>query len=221
MVMTSQYLLHFSLTLALFRVLEAETGEITLDGENIAGLGLQKLRQSITIIPQDPVLFSSTLRFNLDPSKEYPDQRILECLQLAGLGDAGSDLDVEVQERGENFSVGQRQLICLARALLRSSRILVLDEATAAVDPDTDAVVQRTVREQFQGCTVVTIAHRLNTVLDSDRVLVLEAGRVKEIGAPDQLLADSNSALYSLAAHAGISRHLQALHEAQEIGKPS
>ena len=205
-----------SLTLALFRVLEAEAGEVILDGQNIAGLGLQKLRRSITIIPQDPVLFSSTLRFNLDPSKEYPDQRILECLQLAGLGDAGSDLDVEVQERGENFSVGQRQLICLARALLRSSRILVLDEATAAVDPDTDAVVQRTVREQFEGCTVVTIAHRLNTVLDSDRVLVLEAGRVKEIGPPDQLLADSNSALYSLAAHAGISRRLQTQHEVEE-----
>ena len=211
-----------SLTLALFRVLEAEAGEVTLDGENIAGLGLQKLRRSITIIPQDPVLFSSTLRFNLDPSKEHPDQRILECLQLAGLGDAGSDLDMEVQERGENFSVGQRQLICLARALLRSSKLLVLDEATAAVDPDTDAVVQRTVREHFQGCTVVTIAHRLNTVLDSDRVLVLEAGRVKEIGTPNQLLDDSNSALFSLAAHAGcISRHSQAQQDAEEDGKPS
>ena len=124
---------------------------------------------------------------------------------------------MEVQERGENFSVGQRQLICLARALLRSSKLLVLDEATAAVDPDTDAVVQRTVREHFQGCTVVTIAHRLNTVLDSDRVLVLEAGRVKEIGAPDQLLADSNSALFSLASHAGISR----LSQDQDNGKPS
>ena len=211
-----------SLTLALFRVLEAEAGQVTLDGENIAGLGLQKLRRSITIIPQDPVLFSSTLRFNLDPSKEYPDQRILDCLQLAGLGSAGSDLDMEVQERGENFSVGQRQLICLARALLRSSKLLVLDEATAAVDPDTDAVVQRTVREHFQGCTVVTIAHRLNTVLDSDRVLVLEAGRLKEIGTPDQLLADSNSALFSLAAHAGISRLSQAQqHEDQENDKPS
>ena len=210
-----------SLTLALFRVLEAEAGEVTLDGENIAGLGLQKLRRSITIIPQDPVLFSSTLRFNLDPSKEHPDQRILECLQLAGLGDAGSDLDMEVQERGENFSVGQRQLICLARALLRSSKLLVLDEATAAVDPDTDAVVQRTVREHFQGCTVVTIAHRLNTVLDSDRVLVLEAGRLKEIGTPNQLLDDSNSALFSLAAHAGISRHSQAQQDAEEDGKAS
>ena len=220
-----------SLTLALFRVLEAEVGQVTLDGVNIAGLGLQKLRRSITIIPQDPVLFSSSLRFNLDPSKEYPDQRILECLQLAGLGDAGADLDLEVQERGENFSVGQRQLICLARALLRSSKLLVLDEATAAVDPDTDAVVQRTVRQQFKACTVITIAHRLNTisteditlqmfnrlntVLDSDRVLVLEAGRVKELGAPSQLLADSNSALSSLAAHAGISRQSQALQETQ------
>ena len=193
-----------SLTLALFRVLEAEAGSITLDGVDLASLGLQKLRSSITIIPQDPVLFSSSLRFNLDPATEHSDDRILECLRLAGLEDVTKDLGMEVQERGENFSVGQRQLICLARALLRSTKLLVLDEATAAVDPDTDAVVQRTVREQFKGCTVLTIAHRLNTVLDSDRVLVLDKGRLKELGPPALLLANPSSALSSLARSAGI-----------------
>jgi ABC-type multidrug transport system fused ATPase/permease subunit len=193
-----------SLTLALWRVLEAEAGSITLDGVNLATLGLQRLRRALTIIPQDPVLFSASLRFNLDPGSEHTDTRILECLQLAGLGEAGRDLDKEVQERGENFSVGQRQLICLARALLRSSRLLVLDEATAAVDPATDAVVQRTVREHFKHCTVITIAHRLHTVLDSDRVVVLDAGRVGEEGPPAELLADPASTLHRLARHAGI-----------------
>jgi len=188
-----------SLGLVLFRVMEAEEGSVVIDGENIAQLGLQRLRSRLTIIPQDPVLFSSSLRFNLDPANIYSDNEIKRCLQLAGLTEQAEDLDSQVQERGENFSVGQRQLICLARALLRSSKLLLLDEATAAVDLETDDVVQKTIREQFSNCTVLTIAHRLNTIMDSDRVMVLDKGKVMEFDSPSALLKDQNSMFYSLA----------------------
>jgi len=188
-----------SLGLVLFRVMEAEEGSVVIDGENIAQLGLQRLRSRLTIIPQDPVLFSSSLRFNLDPANIYSDNEIKRCLQLAGLSTQAEDLDSQVQERGENFSVGQRQLICLARALLRSSKLLLLDEATAAVDLETDDVVQKTIREQFSSCTVLTIAHRLNTIMDSDRVMVLDKGKVMEFDSPSALLKDQNSMFYSLA----------------------
>jgi len=188
-----------SLALVLFRVMEAEEGSIVVDGENIAQLGLQRLRSRLTIIPQDPVLFSSSLRFNLDPANIYSDDDIKRCLQLAGLSTQAEDLDSQVQERGENFSVGQRQLICLARALLRSSKLLLLDEATAAVDLETDDVVQKTIREQFSNCTVLTIAHRLNTIMDSDRVLVLDKGKVMEFDSPSTLLKNPDSIFYSLA----------------------
>jgi len=182
-----------SLGLVLFRVMEPEEGSVVIDGENIAQLGLQRLRSRLTIIPQDPVLFSSSLRFNLDPANIYSDNEIKRCLQLAGLTEQAEDLDSQVQERGENFSVGQRQLICLARALLRSSKLLLLDEATAAVDLETDDVVQKTIREQFSNCTVLTIAHRLNTIMDSDRVMVLDKGKVMEFDSPSALLKDQNS----------------------------
>jgi len=139
------------------------------------------------------------LRFNLDPANIYSDNEIKRCLQLAGLSTQAEDLDSQVQERGENFSVGQRQLICLARALLRSSKLLLLDEATAAVDLETDDVVQKTIREQFSSCTVLTIAHRLNTIMDSDRVMVLDKGKVMEFDSPSALLKDQDSMFYSLA----------------------
>jgi len=193
-----------SLSLSLFRIMEASQGSIFIDGVDISRLGLQLLRSRLTIIPQDPVLFSSSLRFNLDPASQYSDQDVNRCLSLAGLGQFSGQLDMQVQEKGENFSVGQRQLMCLARALLRSTRILLLDEATAAVDLETDDVVQNTIREQFRDCTVLTIAHRLNTIMDSDRVMVLEEGRILEFDRPQVLIDNQQTVFYSLAKVAGL-----------------
>ncbi|NXM53965.1 MRP1 protein, partial [Illadopsis cleaveri] len=196
-----------SLTLGLFRINEAAEGEIIIDGINIAKIGLHDLRFKITIIPQDPILFSGSLRMNLDPFDQYSDEDIWRSLELAHLKNFVSSLpdklNHECAEGGENLSVGQRQLVCLARALLRKSKILVLDEATAAVDLETDKLIQSTIRSQFEECTVLTIAHRLNTIMDYTRVLVLERGEVVECGTPDQLLQEKGI-FYSMAKDSGL-----------------
>lgn len=198
-----------SLSLSLFRILEAISGKITIDGENIAEFGLHDLRSRLTIIPQDPVLFSGTLRFNLDPLKIHTDYEIWRALELAHLKShilsLESGLDYQVSEYGENFSVGQRQLICLARAILRKSKILVLDEATASVDLETDSVVQKTIRDVFRDCTIITIAHRIHTILDSDRILVLDRGVVVELDTPKKLMARPESKFASLMRDAGLN----------------
>ncbi|XP_050673788.1 multidrug resistance-associated protein 1 isoform X2 [Leptidea sinapis] len=197
-----------TLTLGLFRIVEASSGRILIDGIDISSLGLQQLRSRITIIPQDPVLFSGTLRMNLDPFQTYSDDDIWRSLRHAHLESFVRGLPAgllnEVSEGGENLSVGQRQLVCLARALLRKTPLLVLDEATAAVDLETDELIQKTIRSEFASCTVLTIAHRLNTILDSTRVMVLDKGQLVEYAPPDQLLADPNSLFYSMAKDAGI-----------------
>ncbi|XP_075790564.1 LOW QUALITY PROTEIN: ATP-binding cassette sub-family C member 2 [Pelodiscus sinensis] len=197
-----------SLTSCLFRLLEAAGGKIVIDGVDIATIGLHDLRRSLTIIPQDPVLFSGPLRMNLDPFGQYSDEELWKALELAHLQayvlDLPERLCYPVSEGGENLSVGQRQLLCLARALLRKSKILILDEATAAVDLETDTLIQTTIRHEFANCTVLTIAHRLHTILDSDRVLVLHAGHMVELGSPEQLLQQQG--LFSaMAKDAGIA----------------
>ncbi|NXR75548.1 MRP1 protein, partial [Pycnonotus jocosus] len=196
-----------SLTLGLFRINEAAEGEIIIDGINIAKIGLHDLRFKITIIPQDPVLFAGSLRMNLDPFDQHSDEDIWRSLELAHLKNFVSSLpdklNHECAEGGENLSVGQRQLVCLARALLRKSKILVLDEATAAVDLETDKLIQSTIKSQFEECTVLTIAHRLNTIMDYTRVLVLERGEVVECGTPDQLLQEKGI-FYSMAKDSGL-----------------
>ncbi|KAJ6367635.1 hypothetical protein OIU78_000241 [Salix suchowensis] len=186
---------------ALFRIVELERGEITIDGCDVAKFGLTDLRKVLSIIPQSPILFSGTVRFNLDPFSEHNDADLWEALERAHLKDAirnnSFGLDAEVFEGGENFSVGQRQLLSLARALLRRSKILVLDEATASVDVRTDALIQKTIREEFRSCTMLVIAHRLNTIIDCDRILVLEAGQVLEHGTPEELLLPNEGSTFS------------------------
>lgn len=195
-----------SLASALFRLAEPN-GSIKIDDVEVLILGLHDLRRHLSIIPQDPVLFTGTVRYNLDPFGSYDDGEIwrsLEQVQLKWsieLLDEG--LEAVVTEGGSNFSVGQRQLFCLARALLRRNKILILDEATANVDLETDAIIQQVIREQFSQCTILTIAHRLETVMDSDRIMVLRFGEIAEFNEPHVLLSKPNSYLLRLVEHTG------------------
>ncbi|CAG0905757.1 unnamed protein product [Darwinula stevensoni] len=197
-----------SLMLGLFRIVEKASGRIAIDGVDIGRIGLHDLRSRLTIIPQDPVLFSGSLRSNLDPFEKHSDEEVWRALELSHLKafvkGLPQGLQNPVAEGGQNFSVGQRQLVCLARALLRKTRILLLDEATAAVDLETDELIQETIRREFRNCTVLTIAHRINTVLDYDKVLVLDGGETREFGSPAGLLRDSRSAFAALARDARV-----------------
>ncbi|XP_076389766.1 multidrug-Resistance like Protein 1 isoform X2 [Megachile rotundata] len=198
-----------SLTLALFRIIEAADGKIFIDDIDIAKLGLHDLRSRLTIIPQDPILFSGTLRINLDPFNCYTDDEVWRALEHAHLKSfiktLPNGLLHEITEGGENLSIGQRQLICLARALLRKTKVLILDEATASVDLETDDLIQTTIRQEFSDCTVLTIAHRLNTILDSDRVIVLDKGLIMEYDSPEALLRNSSSLFHNIAKDAGLA----------------
>jgi len=183
-----------SLMTALFRITEMEPdgGKILIDGKDISQIGLSVLRLNLSIIPQDPVMFSNTVRYNLDPFGEKSEYELWEALKKVQLAEAiavlPDGLDEQVAEGGENFSQGQRQLLCIARSLLRKPKILVMDEATASIDNTTDAAIQQMIRENFASATILTIAHRLNTIMDSDRVLVLDDGRVAEFDSPAALI---------------------------------
>jgi len=186
-----------SIVMTLFRLVQPEAGSsITIDDVSIMDLKLRELRQRIAIIPQDPTLFSGTIRFNMDPFNEHTDEEIWKGLENAGLKETISalkdKLEAEVRTNGENFSVGQRQLLCLARAMIRDSSILVMDEATASVDIETDAIIQQALRTKFDRVTVLTIAHRLNTIIDYDKILVLSKGEVLEYDTPKNLLFETN-----------------------------
>jgi ABC-type multidrug transport system fused ATPase/permease subunit len=183
-----------SLMIALFRISELEDGGfVNIDGVNIGEIGTAALRLNISIIPQDPVMFSNTIRYNIDPFAEKSDDELWAVLKKVEMGEAiaglPKGLDDVVAEGGENFSQGQRQLLCIARSLLRKPKILVMDEATASIDNETDATIQRMIRENFQDATVLTIAHRLNTIMDSDRILVLDDGHIVELDTPENLMA--------------------------------
>ncbi|KAG0203052.1 hypothetical protein BGX28_004548 [Mortierella sp. GBA30] len=197
-----------SVTMALFRIIEAAEGSIMIDGVDISTLGLHELRSRLTIIPQDPFLFGDSIRSNLDPFSRHTDSEIWAALESASLktyiSSLAEGLSTKIENGGENMSLGQRQLMSLARAMLsKNTRVLCLDEATAAIDIETDNAIQQALRRQFKGCTVLTIAHRINTIMDSDRILVLDKGGLKEYETPAKLLADPQSVFYSLAKESG------------------
>ena len=186
-----------SLTTALFRLVEISEGNIFIDDTDISKVPLSNLRSSISIIPQDPILFSGSVRFNLDPFNKYSNDQLWEVLDCTHLKktilELPEQLNTEVHAHNSKFSVGEKQLICLARVLLRNSKILILDEATAAVDPGTESIVHQTIREWFSSSTVMIIAHRLSTVLDCDRILTLDNGNIVEFDSPNNLIADPTS----------------------------
>ncbi|KAF2894913.1 hypothetical protein ILUMI_11262 [Ignelater luminosus] len=207
-----------SMIAALFQLYEIE-GTTIIDGVDTTEVPLEELRKSISIIPQDPVLFSGTIRRNLDPFDEYNDDILWNALEQVELKQIISELPKNlfgnVAENGSNFSIGQRQLICLARAIVRNNKILVMDEATANVDAHTDNLIQKTIREKFAGCTVITIAHRLHTIMDSDKVLVIDDGKVMEFNHPYSLLQNRNSIFYAMVEATGTSAAMN-LHNIAE-----
>ncbi|KAF0701401.1 Aste57867_8103 [Aphanomyces stellatus] len=196
-----------SLTMALFRMHDAASGSIRIDGVDIATIGVHTLRRAIAIIPQTPVLFQGTLRTVLDPCSDFDDAQLWACLHKVKLADrvaaAPTKLNSPVDENGENFSIGERQLLCMARALLRQAKIVILDEATAAMDHDTDRTLQRVIRTSFASSTVLTIAHRLDTVMDSDRIFVFDQGRLVQCDAPMTLVGQGSGIFYELYTEGG------------------
>ncbi|GMM34217.1 ATP-binding cassette bilirubin transporter [Saccharomycopsis crataegensis] len=222
-----------TLTLALFRIIEATGGSIVIDDVDTSKIGMYDLRSKLNIIPQDSQAFEGTVRQNLDPFSKCKDEELWKALEMAHLKDhvmsmkdeeknkddheqedaseseagtqegAGEGLYAKVNEGGSNLSAGQKQLLCLARALLNPSRILILDEATAAVDVKTDKIVQETIRKEFSDRTILTIAHRIDTIMDNDKILVLDRGEVKEFDSPANLLKDKDTIFYSLCERGG------------------
>lgn len=190
----------------LFRLAPLE-GSIAIDDLACDDMPLSSLRSKLSIIPQEPILFSGTLRKNLDPFDEYKDEALWNALNEVELGSALSQspggLFAHVADGGANFSVGERQLLCLARAIVRNNKILILDEATANIDLQTDELIQNTIRRKFKDCTVLTIAHRLHTVMDSDKILVLNEGRVEEFDHPYTLLQNKEGKFYGLVQETG------------------
>ncbi|KAI3366042.1 hypothetical protein L3Q82_009871, partial [Scortum barcoo] len=208
-----------SLVSALFRLAEPQ-GKIYIDGVLTSEIGLHDLRQKMSIIPQDPVLFTGSMRKNLDPFNEHTDEELWNALEEVQLKSVVEELPGKLEtvlaESGSNFSVGQRQLVCLARAVLRKNRILIIDEATANVDPRTDELIQKTIRDKFRECTVLTIAHRLNTIIDSDRILILDAGKIDAYDEPYTLLQDPEGIFYKMVQQTGKQEAAALLEAAKE-----
>ncbi|ERL93563.1 hypothetical protein D910_10852 [Dendroctonus ponderosae] len=212
-----------SIMTALFRLADVE-GKIIIDGICTKDIPLKTMRSKISIIPQEPIIFAGTLRSNLDPFGKYEDEVIWNALEEVELKEVVSELkgglESKVSEGGSNFSLGQRQLICLARAIVRNNKILVLDEATANVDPKTDALIQSTIRRKFADCTVLTIAHRLITIMDSDKVLVMDGGEAIEFDYPHILLQNPHGVFYGLVKEAGKAGAEQLAKIARQVNFP-
>jgi ATP-binding cassette subfamily C (CFTR/MRP) protein 1 len=183
-----------SLVTALLRLVELDDGQIILDGVDIKSIGLRRLRSSIAVIPQDPVLFSGSIKSNLDPFEQFADERLVDVLVRVGLwtnesGSAVKSLEDQVLQDGSNFSAGQRQLLVIARALLDGASVVICDEATAAIDAEADSRIQRVLRTDFAKATTLTVAHRLNTIMDSTHILVMSDGKAVEFDTPGKLLS--------------------------------
>jgi ATP-binding cassette subfamily C (CFTR/MRP) protein 1 len=188
--------------LAFLRIVDIAGGTVEIGGKPHTDFALEHLRALFAMIPQDPVLFTGTVRSNLDPFNDATDESIREALRQTGMlerVDKDGGIDCDVSEGGKNFSVGQRQLLCLARALLKpSTGFILMDEATANIDPESDKLIQRTIRTAFADRTVITIAHRLSTVMDSDQIVVMDAGEAKEVGTPSELVQRENGIFRSM-----------------------
>ena len=221
------------MTLALFRFLEAREGTIHIDGLDISKINLHSLRSRLAIIPQDPVLFSGTVRSNLDAFDEHTDSELRDALERVQLipptgqntpSTSGTStpslqknknpftsLQSPITEGGLNLSQGQRQLLCLARAIVSHPKIMVLDEATSAVDMDTDALIQRSIRQEFTDSTLIVIAHRLSTIADFDKILVLGEGKVVEFGKARDLMELEGGVFRGMVKESGERQRLEEL----------
>ena len=190
-----------TLWLALSRIVEAASGQILIDGIDISKISLQNLREKISIIPQDPTLFEDTLKFNLDPENKATDSELIDILKLASLGNLLDrnikGLNQQIEDKGQNLSSGEKQLICICRAIIRNCKIILMDEATANIDIKTEETIQRLINDKFRYATVVTIAHRLKTIINSSKMLVLDKGKVAEFNSPEILMKDTSSIFYS------------------------
>eukprot|EP00929_Paragymnodinium_shiwhaense_P018512 TRINITY_DN12931_c0_g1_i5.p1 TRINITY_DN12931_c0_g1~~TRINITY_DN12931_c0_g1_i5.p1 ORF type:complete len:1264 (+),score=309.55 TRINITY_DN12931_c0_g1_i5:146-3937(+) len=203
---------------ALLRLVEPDAGRILVAGQETAKMGLMHLRSLLTIIPQDPVMFSGSLRWNLDPTHQYSDNDVAQACEAIGLSSMRSTFSLleEVKESGSNFSLGERQLLCMARAMLRRNPVMLLDEATASMDVESDARLQKVLRNDMRSCTVITVAHRLGTIMDYDRILAMSFGEVAEYGSPRELLDPTRPGpgiFRSLAREAGLAPEAVALQD--------
>jgi len=191
-----------TICMSLFRILEAFEGEIQIDNINIAEIDLKILRSNLTIIPQDPNLMKGSLKYNIDPLNLYSDELIIEAIKSIGFNyfieNSKTGLELMIEENGDNLSVGEKQLICIARAILRKSKIVVMDEATANIDHKTEDIIQKAITNSLKTSTIITIAHRIKTILSYDRIVVLEKGEIIEVGAPSDLIKDESSYFYQL-----------------------
>ena len=190
-----------TLCLGLFRILEATKGQILIDGVDISEIGLELLRDNISLIPQDPKLIDGSLRENIDPLGKYTDDEIAHQLNMLGMAyllDENGKIDVEIEADDSNMSIGEKQLICIARATLKNSKIIIMDEATSSFDYKTDMLIQKSLMQCFEGCTLITIAHKIKTVINHDRIIVLQDGELVENGRPDELIAKKKGVFYEL-----------------------
>ena len=191
-----------TITLCLFRILEATEGKILIDDVDISKLGLEILRHNLTIIPQDPALMEGSLRYNIDPLEKSDDKEIIKVMEKIGfdyiIKRDKQGLNQEIAEGGSNLSVGEKQLICITRAILRKSKIIIMDEATASIDYKTEEIIQKAVSEILNDSTFITIAHRIKTILNYDRILTLDNGKIVDFDTPKNLLNDKKSLFYEL-----------------------